>query len=193
MDFQRDGSLGSNSGQENGKKLVCRHSFERVIEKLEEVFSQMPKSKNHVIEQLSEKIGLDATQVKISFDNKRRSIEAQRDIEEREIIHLKNKRLYAENLQMCFELKKRFCATCNNPEQQRTILQDLQNENAILREEITMISNVIDRFKEDPEGYLFLLRQDYLNNYNDPNGLDLELRLECYNDPNGPDLELRLG
>ncbi|XP_060186253.1 homeobox-leucine zipper protein ROC8-like [Lycium barbarum] len=185
MDSQSDESIGSNSGQENGNKSVYRHSFERVIEKLEEVFSQIPDPENHVIKQLSEEIGLDTTQVKIWFDNKRCYIQAQRDMEEREI------RL--ENLQMCFELKKRFFATCNNPEQQRTILQDLQNENAKLREEITMISNMIDRLKEDPERYLFLLQQNYLHNYNDPNGLDLELRLECYNYPNGPDLELKLG
>ncbi|XP_060185347.1 homeobox-leucine zipper protein HDG8-like [Lycium barbarum] len=193
MDSQTNESLGSNSGQENGKKPVHQHSFEQVAEKLEEVFNQMQNPESHVIEQLSEDLGLDTTQVKMWFDNKRCHIQAQRDMEESEIIRLENRRLCSENLQMCFELKKRFCATCNNPEQQGAILQYLQNENTKLREDITMISNVIDRFQEDPEGYLILLQQDYLHNHNDPNGLDLELRLECYNDPNGPDLELRLG
>ncbi|XP_059309634.1 uncharacterized protein LOC132060678 [Lycium ferocissimum] len=133
MDSQTDESLGSTSGQENGKKPVYQYSFEQVTEKLEEVFNQMQNPESRVIEQLSEDLGLDTTQVKMWFDNKRCHIQ------------------------------------------------------------IAMISNVIDRFEEDPEGYLFLLQQDYLHNYNDPNGLDLELRLECYNDPNGPDLELRLG
>lgn len=61
----------------------------------------------------------------------------QRDIEEREILLLKNERLHAENLRMYLELNKRICVNCNNVEQKQKILQDLQNENARLIEEVS--------------------------------------------------------
>ncbi|KAM3309475.1 hypothetical protein P3S67_011219 [Capsicum chacoense] len=130
----------------------------------------MPESEDHVIEQLNDELELRPTQIKIWFDNKRCHIQIlinQRDIEEREIFLLENERLHAENLRMYLELNKRICVTCNNVEQKRKILQDLQNENARLIEEVRMIFNMI--------------------------GLDLELRLKCNDDPSGPDLELRSG
>ncbi|KAK4360051.1 hypothetical protein RND71_022280 [Anisodus tanguticus] len=144
---------------------------------LNKVFNQMPNPGNHMIEELSEELGLDAAQ-------------AQKDMVDHEIIHLENNRLHSENLQMYYELTKQFCATCNNYEQQQKVLQDLQNENTKLREEVTLISNMVNHLKEDPEKYLLLLKQNHLHHYNDSNGLDLELRLGYYDDPNGLDLEL---
>ncbi|KAF3667238.1 hypothetical protein FXO38_08708 [Capsicum annuum] len=123
------------------------------------MFSKMPEPEDHVIEQLNDELELGPTQIKIWFDNKRCHIQDQRDIEEREILLLKNERLHAENLRMYLELNKRICVNCNNVEQKQKILQDLQNENARLIEEVRMIFNMI--------------------------GLDLELRLKCNDDPSG--------
>ncbi|KAG5584941.1 hypothetical protein H5410_045375, partial [Solanum commersonii] len=69
MASQNDASVGLNSGQEI-KQLVFQLSYEQVIEKLQEVFSQMPNPENYVIKQLSEDLGFDITQVKIRFYNK---------------------------------------------------------------------------------------------------------------------------
>ncbi|XP_075081980.1 homeobox-leucine zipper protein ROC8-like isoform X1 [Nicotiana tabacum] len=110
-------------------------SSDEQIQKLEEVFSQTPNPENDVIEKLSEELGLDTNHVKIWFDNKRCYIQAQRDKEEGENLRLENSRLLSENLQMSLELRNRLCATCN-PEKQRKLLQDLQNENAILQTEV---------------------------------------------------------
>lgn len=57
--------------------------------------------------------------------------------EESKIEHLKNKIMYSENFQMCFDLKEQFCAASNNPEQQRAILQDLLNEYAKFGEDVS--------------------------------------------------------
>ncbi|MCD7453703.1 hypothetical protein HAX54_021894 [Datura stramonium] len=138
MASRNDASVEPNSVQEN-EKISLRRSFEEVIQKLEEVFSEMPNPETHVMEKLSEELELDITQIGIWFENKRYYIQAQKDMEEREIIRLENEKLRSENLQMCSEVKKRFCATCNNPKQQRAILQDLQNENAKLGEENTIL------------------------------------------------------
>ncbi|OIT24244.1 hypothetical protein A4A49_59567 [Nicotiana attenuata] len=151
-------------------------SSDEQIQKLEEVFSQMPTPENDVIEKLSEELGLDTDQVKIWFDNKRCYIQAQSDKEERENLRLENSRLLLENLQMNLELRNHLCATCN-PEKHRKILQDLQNENAILQAELTIISNMHDHLKENPERYLLL--KHHLRHYYNPSGLDLDLKVEC--------------
>ncbi|KAF3621533.1 hypothetical protein FXO37_32754 [Capsicum annuum] len=174
MTSQNDKNVRSNSDQEN--------EFEQAIKKLEEMFSKMPDSEDHVIEKLSGELELDPTQIKIWLDNKRYHIQAQRDMDENEILRLENERLHAESLQLYSELNKRICANCNNAEQEQKILQDLQNENTRLTEEITRMSNMVAHFEEDPD-----------DSDNDPNGIDLELRLECNDDPNGLDLELGLG
>ncbi|XP_015087606.2 homeobox-leucine zipper protein PROTODERMAL FACTOR 2-like [Solanum pennellii] len=199
MTSQNDASVGSTSGQHIGKSIF-QHSYQQIIEKLEEVFSQNPNPENDVIEQLSEDLGLDATQVKIWFYDKGNDIKAQQILEEKsKIEHLKNKIMYSENFQMCLNLKQQFCAASNNPEQQRAILQDLLNEYAKFGEDVMMISKIIDHFIKDMEGYHDILfsefesKLDSLGNYKDPKGLDLELRLGCYKDPNGLDLELKLG
>ncbi|KAF3621532.1 hypothetical protein FXO37_32753 [Capsicum annuum] len=182
MASQDDENVGPNSDQKN-EKSICRYSFEQVIEKLEEMFSKMSDPESDVIEQLSGELGLDITQVKIWFDNKRYQIQAQRDMEEREILRLENEILHAEILQIHSELNNRICANCDNPEQEQ-ILQDMQNENenATITDEITMMFNMIDHIEE------------IANDYNDDsNSIDLELRLKRNDDPNGPDLELRLG
>ncbi|KAK4731213.1 hypothetical protein R3W88_024201 [Solanum pinnatisectum] len=159
MTSQNDASVGSTSGQEIGK-LIFQHSYEQIIEKLEEVFSQKPNPENDVIEQLSEDLGLDTTQVKIWFYNKGYYIKAQQFMEEEsKIDQLKNKIMYSENFQMCLDLK----------------------------EQVTMISKIIDHFIEDIEGYDMLFSEyesklDSLCNYKDPNGLDLELRLGLKSD-----------
>ncbi|PHT99831.1 hypothetical protein BC332_29619 [Capsicum chinense] len=180
MASQNDENVGPNSDQEN-EKSICRYSFKQVIEKLEEMFSKISDPENDVIEQLSGELGLDITQVKIWFDNKRYQIQAQRDMEEREILRLENEILHAEILQMHSELNNRICANCDNPEQEQ-ILQDMQNENenATITDEITMMFNMIDHIEE------------IANDYNDDSN-SMELRLERNDDPNGPDLELRLG
>ncbi|XP_009622560.1 homeobox-leucine zipper protein ROC8-like isoform X2 [Nicotiana tabacum] len=151
-------------------------SSDEQIQKLEEVFSQTPNPENDVIEKLSEELGLDTNHVKIWFDNKRCYIQAQRDKEEGENLRLENSRLLSENLQMSLELRNRLCATCN-PEKQRKLLQDLQNENAILQTELTIISKMHDHLKENPERYLLL--KYHLRNYDNPSGLDLDLKVEC--------------
>ncbi|KAG5584940.1 hypothetical protein H5410_045374 [Solanum commersonii] len=107
--------------------------------------------------------------------------------EKSKIDHLKNKIMYSENFQICVDLKEQFCAASNNLEQQRAILRDLLNEYAKFGEDVTMISKIIDHFIEDIEGYDMLFsdfesKLDNLCNYKDPNGLDLELRLELKSD-----------
>ncbi|KAM3283418.1 hypothetical protein P3S67_027063 [Capsicum chacoense] len=181
MASQDDENLVPNSDQEN-EKSIYRYSYEQAINKLEEIFRKMSVPEDHVIEQLSDELKLDPTQIKIWFDNKRCDIQVQKDMEERGILRLENERLHAENLQMYSELNKRICANCNNAEQKRKILQELQNEKDRLTEEITRMSNMVAHFEEDPDDC-----------DNDPNDIDLELQLECNDDPNDPDLELRLG
>ncbi|XP_049408408.1 homeobox-leucine zipper protein ROC8-like [Solanum stenotomum] len=187
MTSQNDASVGSTSCQEIGKSIF-QHSYEQIIEKLEEVFSQKPNPENDVIEQLSEELGLDTTQVKIWFYNKGYYIKAQQIMkEESEIDRLKNKIMYSENFHICLDLKEQFCAASNNPEQQRAILRDLLNEYAKFGEDVMMISKIIDHFIEYIEGYQMFFSEfesklDNLYNYKDPNGLDLELRLGLKSD-----------
>ncbi|KAK4356102.1 hypothetical protein RND71_025073 [Anisodus tanguticus] len=75
MNSQNAGNLGSNSCQEKEKKSNFRHSIEKV-EKLKKVFRQMPNPENHVIEQLSQELGLGTKQVKNWFYHKRYDIQA---------------------------------------------------------------------------------------------------------------------
>ncbi|PHT31027.1 hypothetical protein CQW23_27364 [Capsicum baccatum] len=185
MTSQDDENIGPNSDQEN-EKSICRYSFEQVIEKLEEMFSKMPDPENDVIEQLKQSFSASDHLFFFFFLNYDRielhKFQAQRDMEEREILRLENVILHAEILQMHSELNNRICANCYYPEQEQ-ILRDMQNENenATITDEITMMFNMIDHIEE------------IANDYNDDsNRIDLELRLERNDDPNGPDLELRL-
>ncbi|KAF3633962.1 hypothetical protein FXO37_26761 [Capsicum annuum] len=72
-----------------------------LLDRRKRMFSKMSDPEDHVREQLSQsdELELDPMQIKIWFDNKRCHIQAQRDMEEREILLLENERLHAENLE----------------------------------------------------------------------------------------------
>ncbi|KAK4369739.1 hypothetical protein RND71_009214 [Anisodus tanguticus] len=147
MDSQNDECVGSNSGQDNEEEQIYQHSVEQVIEKLEEVFNQMPNPGNHVIEELSEELGLDATQVTLISnmvnhlkEDPEKYFESEVDNRELEI---ENEMIIRKNKLLKERMMNRICPTCN--------IKKLREQNALLKMELEMWSRIVQIEKEKHE------------------------------------------
>ncbi|KAK9284785.1 hypothetical protein L1049_023962 [Liquidambar formosana] len=117
-------------------------------------FKDCPHPDENQRKQLGRELGLQPRQIKFWFQNKRTQTKAQHERADNTALRAENERIHCENLAIREALKNVICPSCGGPpfgeEERQRNLEDLQEENAQLKEEHDKVSNLLAQYIGKP-------------------------------------------
>ncbi|KAL6856845.1 hypothetical protein ACP4OV_018227 [Aristida adscensionis] len=160
MPEEDDGGGGDEPGEQRRprKKRYHRHTQQQ-IHALESFFKEVPHPDDKQRKDLSQELGLEPSQVKFWFQNKRTQLKTQQERLENAQLRAENDKLRAENASYRAALATAGCPTCGvgggggGPAAGMSFQEHtLRMENARLRDEIDRASAIAAKFLPNPAG-----------------------------------------
>ncbi|KAI4320262.1 hypothetical protein MLD38_033762 [Melastoma candidum] len=142
----------SSSSSSSPGAFYHRHTPQQT-QRLEEYFKECPHPDEQQRNMLSQELGMEPRQVKFWFQNKRTQTKSQTERADNAILRAENERIKAENLAMREALQDMNCPTCGGPpfaKERKLVREQLQLENAQLKEEHEYISHVVVKYLGRP-------------------------------------------
>ncbi|KAI3435122.1 Transcription initiation factor IIF subunit beta [Psidium guajava] len=120
----------------NGQKKRYRRHTKEQVQRLEDFFStcHMPNGKQKM--ELSQELGLEPSQIKFWFQNRRTRMKTRHDHNEAKFLRVENENLRAENKMYKEAFDSATCSNCNSLLLTFDEMHDLRIENAHLRGEL---------------------------------------------------------
>ncbi|KAI4295323.1 hypothetical protein L6164_035380 [Bauhinia variegata] len=148
------GDIQEASSSHKRKKSSKRHS-EQQIQVLESFFKECPHPDKDQQRQLSRMVGLEQQQIKFWFQNKRTHTKALFERSSNDALRAENENINDENLGIKEVLKTLKCKSCAGsvfPENRvdQHILQSLQQENALLKQEHEKVCSLLSAYTGKP-------------------------------------------
>ncbi|KAK1361961.1 hypothetical protein POM88_046435 [Heracleum sosnowskyi] len=138
--------LSSDSAREN-KRRKQRHSQQQ-IDAMETYFKDDPHPDRSQRNNIAVNLGLDPTQVKHWFQNKRTQVKSHGESDENDVLRTENDMLQVQRQQLIEAMSKRLCSQCSvGNSQQITQRNNLILENSRLRNELEMLKSTIAKYR----------------------------------------------
>ena len=130
-DVQEPGEDKDNNGK--GQKKRYRRHTEEQVRKLEDFFRTCPMPDGKQKMELSQELGLEPSQIKFWFQNRRTRMKTRHEHNEAEFLRVENENLRAENKMYKETFDSATCPNCNSLLLTLDEMYDLRIENARLR------------------------------------------------------------
>ncbi|RHN53273.1 putative transcription factor & lipid binding HD-SAD family [Medicago truncatula] len=137
MNMEAPSSDDQESNQRRRKRTYRRHTQQQ-IDEMDTFFKQCPNPNDAQRRELSLRTGLDPTQIKFWFQNRRTSLKVQTDRDENELLKIENEKLRDEldRYKGAISTTCKVCGSSSNAGEMSHEEQQLRLENALLRKEI---------------------------------------------------------
>ncbi|CAM8927204.1 unnamed protein product [Rhodiola kirilowii] len=159
------GGAGDALDSQKRKKRFHRHSAHQ-IQRLEAVFKECPHLDEKQRLQLSRELGLTPRQIKFWFQNRRTQMKGQLERADNSILRSENDKIRCSNIALREALKNIMCPTCgtmrvgDDPYMDE---QQLQLENAHLKEELDRVSSIAAKYIGRPISQFPTIQQSHMS------------------------------
>ncbi|WJX24191.1 hypothetical protein P8452_13326 [Trifolium repens] len=135
MDLSRNMAAAQQEDSKKRKRAGKRHSPIQTS-RLEEIFTMLEHPTEIQRSEIAKELGLEPRQVQFWFQNRRTQKKSQNEKAARNELRAEYERLNKENIQMKEQLKNILCITCGRRFCKNHEMEQLQLENARLKEEV---------------------------------------------------------